>query len=392
MTLLRHCKVIDVLSGNIRETDIMVEDERIGALRKSKSRNQSDPDLEGAYVLPGLINCHVHLSIVFPFYETNPNESPALTALRCYRRGIDALRAGVTTVRTVGEQHRADIHLRTMIEKHWVEGPRIFSAGQGLSVTGGHGSGFGAVAADGPEDFRKKARTEFFAGANHLKIFISGGIGQRHESFEECQMTTEEIEAVVSVARSKNSYVAAHSGGSENILKAVKGGVASFEHGYIIDRKTARVMKDQGCFLCPTLGVSRSPEWMRDHRFEEWTIEKAVGAGAEHMESVRNAIREGVTIVNGTDAPPGDHDRGVNLTVREAEHYVEAGLSPLGAIQSCSVNPARMMGVTGWLGQVSPGYGADLVAMRGNPLKDIRAMRKIFFVMKAGKVVRHDFT
>lgn len=388
MITLENCNVVDVRKGRIEEVPIVIDKGRIVSLAPVKDDNCEKIDLDGAYVLPGLINCHVHLSIVFPFSDIDPNESPAITALRCQRRGMDALKAGITTVRTVGERYGADIHLRTMIAKGWVEGPRIISGGKSISVSGGHGNSVGTLLADGPEEFRKRAREELSAGADHLKIFISGGIANRLETFEECQMTAEEIAAVVEVAGSKNTYVAAHSGGSENISKAVKLGVRCFEHGYIMDRKTAKLMADNGCYLCPTLCVSRSPEWMEAHGFEQWTIEKATKAGADHMESIRIAIQAGVKIVNGTDAPPGDTDKGINLTVKEMEHYVDAGLSNLAAIQASTQNCAEMMGIADEVGVVEPGYDADLIAVRENPLDDIKAFRGIFFVMQAGRVIR----
>jgi imidazolonepropionase-like amidohydrolase len=129
---------------------------------------------------------------------------------------------------------------------------------------------------------------------------------------------------------------------------------------------------------------------MRENRFEEWTIQKALEAGNDHLESIRTAIREGVKILNGTDIPPGDEDGGVNVTVKEMEHYVDAGLSPLEAIQTSSLNGAELMGIGQQIGVVEPGTQADLIATRDNPLEDIRALRGIFFVMQSGSVIRWD--
>jgi imidazolonepropionase-like amidohydrolase len=303
---------------------------------------------------------------------------------------VDALLAGITTVRTMSTRYGADIDLQTMIPKGWVEGPRIISACRGISATGGHGSRIGALLADSPDEFRKKSREELVAGADHLKIFITGGISHREETFSEPQMTLEEMEAVVSVARSKNTYVVAHAGDSGAILRAVKAGVRSFEHGYLLDREAARAIRENGGYLCPTLVVTRTPNWMKEHRFEEWTIQKALEAGNDHLESARTAIREGVKILNGTDIPPGEMDEGVNIVVKEMESLVEAGLSPLGSIQTCTFHPAELMKIDKQIGKVEPGTQADLVATRDNPLKDIRALRGIFFVMQSGRVIRRD--
>jgi imidazolonepropionase-like amidohydrolase len=390
MTLLRNCRVVDVRRGLVKETSVAIESSKIVSLGDPKNSDNHSIDLEGAYLLPGLVNCHVHLGIVFPFNEFDPRESPAVTALRCLRRGMDALQAGVTTVRTVGTAYGADLFLRSMIQKGWVKGPRIVSAGSSISVTGGHGDNLGALLADGPDEFRKKAREELVSGANHLKIYITGGISHREETFDEPQMSVGEMKAVVSMARSENTYVTAHAGESGPILKAVEAEVRCFEHGYLLDREAARAVRENGGYLCPTLVVTRSPNWMRVNRFEEWTIQKALEAGNDHLESIRTAIRESVKILNGTDIPPGDEDEGVNITVKEMEHYVDAGLSPLEAIQTSSLNGAELMGIGKQIGVVEPGYQADLIATPENPLKDIRALRGIFFVMQSGRVIRWD--
>jgi imidazolonepropionase-like amidohydrolase len=389
MTVLKNARILDPHEATVGEGSVLVEGEHIRAV-EAKARASGDQviDLEGAYLLPGLITCHTHLSIVFPFHETDEQESPAITALRCLKRGLDALRAGITTVRTVGELHRADIALREMIRQGWAAGPRIFSAGRSISVTGGHGSGFGALVADGADGFRRAAREELAAGANHLKIFITGGIAHQKEGFEEPQMTVEEMEAVVSVARSRDTYVCAHAGGPEPIRRAVKAGVRSFEHGYRLDRETCREMRQAGCYLVPTLGVTRSPGWMAAHRFEPWTIEKATRAGPDHLESIRLAVKEGVRIVNGTDLPPGDLDENVNVTVREMAFLAEAGLSPLESIRATTTTAAELLGIEDEVGRIAPGFAADLIAVRENPLKDLHALESVFFVMKAGRVIR----
>lgn len=388
MTVLRNARVVDVKTGTVRDATVAIEGGRIASLDASREDGGDSIDLGGAYLLPGLISCHTHLSIVFPFHETDEHESPAITALRCQRRGMDALRAGVTTVRTVAELHRADIALRTMIGKGWAGGPRILSAGRSISTTGGHGSGFGAIQADGADEFRKAARQELAAGADHLKIFITGGIAHRAEGYTEPQTSFPEMEAAVSVARSKNTYVCAHAGGPEPIMQAVRAGVHCFEHGYQLDRTAARAIRDARGFLVPTLTVTRSPVWMKANRFEPWTIDKALAAGPDHLQSIRIAVQEGVQIVNGTDAPPGDVNDGVNMVVREMEFMVEAGLSPLESLRATTIRAAQLLGLGTELGAVEPGYHADLVAVRHNPLENPCALREIFFVMQAGRTIR----
>lgn len=392
MTVLTNARILDVREGSFKEGSLTIGDGKIASIDGAPGANGAKGaiDLEGAYLLPGLITCHTHLSIVFPFHETDENESPAITALRCQKRANDALQAGITTVRTVGEMHRADLSLRLMIQKGWASGPRIVSGGKSISVTGGHGSGFGALIADGPDSFRKAGREELTAGADHIKIFITGGISQEKETFSEPQMSVEEMEATVSVATSRDTYVCAHAGGAGQIIKAAKAGVRCFEHGYQLDKEACQAIKEAAGYVVPTLSVTRSPGWMKDHGFAGWTIEKATGAGGMHLDSIRTAVREGVQIVNGTDIPPGDVSDGVNATVREMSYMVDAGLSPLETIRSSSIRPAELMGIDGDVGVIEPGYCADLIAVREDPLKDIKAFEGIFFVMQGGRVVRKD--
>ena len=327
---------------------------------------------------------------MFPFHETDENESAAVTGIRCQKRARDALRAGITTLRTVGEMHRADIALRTMIAKGWAEGPRILSAGKSISVTAGHGCGFGALVADGADGFLNAAREELLAGADHLKIFITGGIAHQSEGFVEGQMTPAEMEAAVFAARSHDTYVCAHAGGAEQIRQAVRAGVHCFEHGYQLDHRACEDIKDAGGFLVPTLSVTRSPEWMRENGFEDWTIKKATDAGEVHLESIRLAVKNGVQIANGTDMPPGDLNQGTPAIIREMEFMVEAGMTPLESLRATTVTPAKLMRLDKQVGRPMPGLAADLVAVRSDPTKDVAAMREVFLVMQSGRVVRHD--
>src|SRR4030042_5351970 len=170
-----NCRGIYVARGLIQETVVTIEKEKIVGFGDSEDREDVF-DLEGAYLLPGLVNGHVHLGDVFPFSEVDPNEGKAVHVLRCLKRGIDALQAGITTVRTEGTRYGVDVDLRAMIRKGWAEGPRILAAREALRVTGGQGDDVGAVSADGAQEFQKRAREQFSAGADTLEIFITGGL------------------------------------------------------------------------------------------------------------------------------------------------------------------------------------------------------------------------
>ena len=313
-----------------------------------------------------------------------------LQTLRCYRRAHEALVAGITSLRTVGEQNRADIYLKKMINQGEVEGPRIFAGGKGLGITGGHGSDFGQVEADGVEEFLEAARNEFALGADHLKIFITGGIAKKEEGLEEPQMNKDEMAAVVSVARAKGSYVSCTRGR----LKAYYGRRGSrskvLRTRLFTNQRSGK--GDQGGERsdCSDALCHKIPEWMRDNHFEEWTIEKGVAAGDMHLESIRTGVREGVRLLNGTDMPAGDNSGGVNATVRELEYLMDAGLSSLEALRSSTLYCAELCRVSDQLGQIKANYFADIIAVPSDPISNIKAMEQIRFVMKDGMVIRNE--
>jgi imidazolonepropionase-like amidohydrolase len=345
-------------------------------------------DVAGRWLLPGLISCHTHLSVVFPFSETDEAENPAITAYRSATRASEALRAGITTIRCVHEQNRADLLLRAAVSRGWFTAPRILGAGRAVSTRGGHGQGSGCVYATGEREFYEAALAELAAGADHVKIFINGGLASAGEHYERPEMTDAEIGGAVRAATEHDTYVVAHSGAPEAIRQALAQGVRSFEHAYRLDDETAALLARPGIFLTPTLCVTHSEPWMRARGFGEHTIKNALNAADDHLASVRRAIRAGVTLVNGTDYPPGDLVDGTPAAVHELLLMAAAGLPPLLSLQSVSVNAARLLGIDGHVGQIRPGYAADFVAVATDPLADLATLRTISLVVQAGRVVR----
>ena len=389
-TILNNCNIVDVETGSIiRSAQITIENGLIKKITESKTKVGGEVvDMGDEFVLPGLFNVHCHLSARYPFNSQDPTEPAAMPAIRAYRRAYDALHAGITTLRSCGELHRVDLPLRDMIRDEWLVGPRILAGGKGLGVTGGHGTSFYQVEADGADEFRKAARAELEYGADHIKIMLTGGVAGITESLEEPQMTREEVEAVVSVAKSKRTYVAAHSGGSEPTIMAAEAGVRCFEHGYVLNRAAANAIKSVGGFLVPTLVVTRSEGWQREQGDKEWVIEKSISAGPRHLESIKYAINEGVKLVTGTDHPPAALKEGVVDTVREMEWLHEVGLTPLDTIRSSTATASELCGVNSFVGLVKERYVADLIAVPANPLEDLSAMRQIRFVLKDGKLMK----
>ena len=390
---LENANIVDVVSGRVlRGYSMEIADGKIKTIEKFSFFTDYGIDCTNLYLLPGIISVHSHLSVVYPFSATDESENSAQSVLRALFRARDALMAGVTTIRSVHEINMADIHLRNASDTGLVEIPRIFGAGRALSTTGGHGKGSGCVYVDGYDEFFKAAMAEMEKGADHIKVFISGGIADAHESLEGAQMSMDEMKGVVDAVNAKGKYVVAHAANSESINLAVDAGFRSFEHAYFLDEETALKMKDHNVFLTPTLCVTRSPEWMADHNFTKEQIDKAMEIGPTHLNSIRNAIKAGVTIVAGTDYPPGESIQDTFVAAKEMEFLVDAGASPLQALQAGTVTAAKLLRAEELIGKLEVGMIADVIACRSDPTSDLSAIRKIDLVIQAGKIIRNSIS
>ena len=387
---LTDARVVDVVTEQIRDgVSVEISAGRIGTIRKQPGAGER-MSLGGRYLVPGLISVHTHLSVVYPFSATDESENPGLTVLRAYGRAQDALRSGITTIRCVHELNRADLLLAEAARAGWADVPRIVGAGRAIGTPGGHGEGHGSVIADGPEAFKEAALAELDAGCAHIKVFITGGIANLGETFDHPEMNEAEMRATVEAASERDTYVVAHAASSLAINWALDAGIRSFEHAYDLDEETAGRMAAKGVFLTPTLCVTRSQEWMRWKGFEEFQIETSLEVGPMHLASIRRAVAAGVTMVNGTDYPPGDPIEGTSVAVHEMGLMQGAGLRPQLALAGATSNAARLLGMESEIGTVEEGKVADLVAVEENPLSDVAAMRDISFVMQSGRVVRDD--
>lgn len=386
-------RVVDPQAPTTEPTSIAVENGRIVAVGGSVPEGVAGVDrhdLGGRFVAPGLVTVHTHLSIVFPFNDTDENEPPALTAFRSAGRAREALEAGVTTVRCVHEQHAVDVTLREADRRGWFLAPRILAGGRALSAPGGHGQGSGSVYCTGPDQFEGAARAELENGADHVKIFITGGLAHAGERPEDPEMSEAEMRAVVRAAQAHGTYVVAHAGHHGAIRRAIDEGVRSFEHAYVVDEPTAELLAQDGLYVSPTLAVTRSQDWMAEHGFEEHSRENARRASVDHLASARRLVAAGVALTNGTDLPPGDHTDGTTAVVREAELLAEAGLTAQQALAASTTTPARMCGIDGETGRVAPGLSADLLVLDADPSVDIGSLRSIRAVVSQGRVVRDD--
>ena len=390
--------VIDLDGGApLHDAVVLVEGEKIAAIGPADEISVADGmeviDVTGTWLIPGLMNMHVHLGLVLPgkMEAELANETEAELALRMAQSARETLQAGVTTIRLPGDQRHGDLALKKAISKGQAHGPRIFSAGESLIITGGHGSEHGVIYNDGPYELIKAARREISAGASWVKILISGGIATDGGDISKALMTPEEINAVVDAAHRFGARVAAHSGSPAATDIAIDAGIDSIEHGYFLDRPVLRKMKKHGTWLVPTIVVSQpaTAPFFEKIGSPQWYLDRRDSVGKEHWKALQIAIEEGVNIALGTDQLPGEPNDGTTATAREAQYYVEAGMTPLQALRAATIEPARMLGADDEIGSLEVGKYADIVAVDGDPSEDIKALRNIMFVMKGGYTYRN---
>lgn len=356
-------------------------------------------DLGGKWLLPGLMNMHVHLGLILPGAQGNALafETNAEMVLRMARNARRSLYSGVTTVRLVGEGHAydfmpersigVDFVLKRAIERGEVVGPRIETAGYIIAITGGHGDS----ETDGPYAMAKAAREQIKQGATWIKLAISGGIADSHGSISAAPMTDDELSTVIEAAHRLGVPVTAHNGSPEAAAQALKFGIDGFEHGYHLTVANLREMKAKGTWLVPTIVVSQAGamEFFKKIGSPDWYLERVKSTGKDHWAMLQNAIKLGVNIALGTDQFPYEPNSGTTATVEEVELYVAAGMTPLQALQSATIQAARMLKRDD-IGRIAAGKYADIIAIDADPLQDIKALRTIHFVMKGGAVIRDD--
>lgn len=383
-------RILDVDTGELAElqTIEVASSGRITRIGPQRAPRGDDVDLNGMTVVPGLFDAHVHLSPMFPFSSIDVDENSAATALRAAYYAREALHAGITTIRCVHEQNAADVFIKNAARRGLLEAPRIIGAGQAISPTGGHGASFASRYADGADEFLRVCRSELAAGADIIKIYITGGLADITEGFDVPKMTESEIRAAVTAADEHHGYVVAHAGSSAAIKLAIEAGVRSFEHGYLIDDETAELMARTRSFLTPTLSVTTLGDWMLDRGFDHAAVEASLAAGPEHLASTRRAIAAGVRIASGSDVQPGLPCEGTVSAIREIELLEDAGMSPLEAVRSATTVAAELCRVGDLVGRVTVGRMADLVVTPGNPAESTRELRDIRMVVQSGRVVR----
>ncbi|HEX5597560.1 MAG TPA: amidohydrolase family protein [Micromonosporaceae bacterium] len=403
-TVLVNCTVVDgrIINGidPVPDAAVWIRGERIVAVGPRQQvlaeTEAAGPvelvDLDGAYVTPGLVNMHTHLSLSLPGQGGDGVRNLTAHELAYYMAdgARRTLHCGVTTVRSVAEKDHADFALRRAINAGQLIGPRIFTAGQALICTGGHGHGSGdTVECDGADEFRRGVRSQVRAGADLIKVMISGGIAGEHESIHTRQLFADELAAVIETAHAWGRKVTAHAGPAPVIGEAVELGLDCVEHGYQLTEEVVARMAAQGTALVPTLLVTRCKEFFDELGVPEWMQCRALGAGPRHLESYAMAVAAGVEVLLGSDMPPFWSFEGTNASVRELE-YMSEGIGPARALHAGTLGPIRWLGAEGDLGTVEAGKYADLIAMDTDPLAATSAFRSVRWVMKGGRVVRDD--
>jgi imidazolonepropionase-like amidohydrolase len=399
-TLLRAGHVLDVHTGKEAAAQtIIVEGDHIVAIAPTASTpakpGDREVDLTVDTVLPGLIDVHTHLTGTTnfdPFFELSM--TPGKEAIIGVENAKTTLEAGFTTVRNVGAGGFTDVALRDEINAGHIPGPHMQVSGPALGITGGHMDEnllpsqyhvVGEGVADGIPAVQHMVRQNIKYGADLIKIGASGGVLSKGDDPQASQYTLEEMQAIVADAHRLGRKVAAHAHGAQAILWASEAGVDSIEHGSYINDEAIAMMKKHGTYLVPTAYLV---DWMRANmKLPAFYQQKMDDVGAAMKANHKHAIQAGVKVALGTDAAVYPH----GLNAHELDVYVnQYGMTPLAAIQTGTLNAADLMGWTAHVGSLDPGKWADIIAVPGDPLADVRILQHVPFVMKGGVIYKDE--
>ena len=391
-------------SDPVREMSIVIDDQVITRVETGYIEPEPDDiylDLTGYFVLPGLIDMHVHLSSEYSSksYEESISLNPSDYAIRAVANARKTLLAGFTSVRNLGDSGNVTVSLRNAINKGVVPGPRIFSSGKTISSSGGHGDPTNSLRSElssdpGPaqgvinnvSDSFKAVRYRYKENADLIKITATGGVLSNAKNGQNPQMTSEEIAAIVSAARDYGFKVAAHAHGAEGIKRAVIAGVDSIEHGTLMDSEGMKLMREKGTYFVPTLlaGAWVAEKAKTDGFFPELVRPKALEIGPQSKTTFTKAYQAGVKIAFGTDTGVSSHGK----NAEEFYEMVEAGMPEIQAILSATKEASILLGQNSMLGSITVGKYADIIAVSENPLDNISTLEDVDFVMKSGDIYK----
>lgn len=406
--VIKAARFVDTAAGKIlKDQAVVIEGEHVVSVGPAADVMKNLPagakvvDLGDVTLLPGFIDCHTHItSQPENFYEDIFRKSPIDEATTSHIYAKRTLQAGFTTIRNVGAGNYVDFALKRAIDKGTLPGPRILASGPTLGSTGGHADLNGMSPyvrfegdingiANGVEEVRKKVRENIKFGADVIKICATAGVLSEEESVGAPQYTIEEMKAAVDEAALWGRKVAAHAHGTEGIKMAIRAGVASVEHASFIDEEGIQLAIAHGTYLVPDI-------YNDDYILAEYSkmgypakiIAKEKLVGRTQRENFAKAVKAGAKIAYGTDS--GVYPHGWNA--KQFFHMVKWGMTPMQAIQAATVSAADLIGWKTHVGQIAPGFFADMVAVKGDPLADVTLFEHLDFVMKGGEIYKNKLT
>lgn len=394
-------KLLNPVNGGVSNNALItIENERVTSIEGSYDdipEGAEVIDLSDRYVLPGLMDMHTHVvGHLDTYFFAGYFQSPYRATIGGVVNAEKTLLAGFTTIRNVGAADYQDVALRDAIDAGEIPGPRMAASGPSLSITGGHGDNnslnhtFNERAdgvADGPWAVRTQVREHVKYGTDLIKFTATGGVFSKGTIPGQTQYTLEEMQALVDEAHSHGRKVAAHAHGTEGIKRAITAGVDSVEHASYLDDEAIAMAKKNGTYFA--MDIYNTEYTLAEgeaNGVPEENINKDREVGVRQRESFSMAVKAGAKMVYATDS--GVYPHGDNA--KQFSRMVQFGMTPLQAIQSATIHSADLLGWQDRVGQISPGYFADIIAVEGDPLEDVSVLENVEFVMKGGKIYQPD--
>lgn len=398
MLAIKAGNLVDTLNARIiKDQIILLENDRIAAVQPQKDFDSSSVtelvDFSGFYVMPGLVDCHIHINFTaLADSRMSKYDAEATHAYHAAANAMTYLKSGFTTVRSLGSKFDVDIKLRNAINAGILPGPRILASGRNLTITGGHGND-GGIEADGPWEVRKAARTVLKAGADIIKVMATGGVLTEGAEPGTPEFSLEELEAVAIEAHRVGKKASTHAHGNTGIRNAVKAGIDTIEHGVFLDDEIIEMMLKKGTALVPTLCAPYNiNRYGVEAGIPQYMVDKSLRIAEHHFNNFYKAYKAGVLIGMGTDAGTPLNRHGENAL--ELELMVEAGMSVEDAIRAVSSGAAKVLGMEDTIGRITPGFQADLLVLDGNPFENIAILHdksRIHSLIMGGKIINTEF-